>query len=706
MSNFYIKTNEDWPHMVKYGYVTGDETNLINRIHDSREEHPEISEFIHIFEFKKTEKYILPYKEIDKIISHKVDIENDLLHEVYDYLVPSKTKRTTEFIHKNGIPCLIKVLKEVFPLLGLNLIKEYSTEELKKMNESVLKRYSYDLLAYSPNKEQQELINRIGSFYEKFDKGKVIWPCGMGKTLLSIFIVYELSYKTILIGVPSCNLQNQFEGEILKIFPNKHNIICIGGEQSYEKNIDDFLRENGPKFVISTYHSCNKLLDIKFDLKIGDESHHLVGKEDPSGFRCFHKIESVKSLYMTATEKHIETNSDKLLYSMNDESIFGKLIDEKTFYWAIEHKKITDYRIIILKNSEEEIMSILNKLVVSTINKDIFLACYMSLKSMSEYKHLTHMLLYTNNVNDARLAKEYIEKLLDYNRNEKIINIDKHNFYNNDLHSHNCKNLKSELSKFEEKKYGIISCVYIFGEGFDLPKINGVCIAGNMDSKIRIVQYLMRANRIDKDDLQKIAYYIIPTYNWNSENHLFKNVKHIIHHLRNIDENIEQKITIPLWNKSNKKTGDKFLKYEFENDEEELNKLKLSLRFSRVLGSSNSEEQDEYNYVRSINSSLNIHSKMDYQSKRHGHEYYIDEPSEYFTKKGVWENWYHFYGCNLSSFIQTKEQWILVCKEKNIQSLEDYELRCEIYNLPKEPAEFYKEFTNIHNELGWTIRRR
>jgi len=60
---------------------------------------------------------------------------------------------------KNGIPCLIKVLKEVFPLLGLNIIKEYSTEELKKMNESVLKRYSYDLLAYSPNKEQQELIS-------------------------------------------------------------------------------------------------------------------------------------------------------------------------------------------------------------------------------------------------------------------------------------------------------------------------------------------------------------------------------------------------------------------------------------------------------------------------------------------------------------------------------------------------------------------
>ena len=44
---------------------------------------------------------------------------------------------------------------------------------------------------------------------------------------------------------------------------------------------------------------------------------------------------------------------------MNDEKIFGKCIDEKTIYWAILNKKITDYNLIILKNTEYEIDSII-----------------------------------------------------------------------------------------------------------------------------------------------------------------------------------------------------------------------------------------------------------------------------------------------------------------------------------------------------------
>ena len=54
---------------------------------------------------------------------------------------------------------------------------------------------------------------------------------------------------------------------------------------------------------------------------------------------------------MTATEKVIENNkTNKVIYSMDDENIFGKIIDMKSINWAIENKKITDYNLIILKN--------------------------------------------------------------------------------------------------------------------------------------------------------------------------------------------------------------------------------------------------------------------------------------------------------------------------------------------------------------------
>ena len=83
---------------------------------------------------------------------------------------------------------------------------------------------------------------------------------------------------------------------------------------------------------------------------------------------------------MTATEKIIENNrTNKIIYSMDDEIIFGKIIDVKTINWAIEHKKITDYNLIILKNTEEEInntlKSILTQKKIYTYSKQLIIIC-------------------------------------------------------------------------------------------------------------------------------------------------------------------------------------------------------------------------------------------------------------------------------------------------------------------------------------------
>jgi hypothetical protein len=37
---------------------------------------------------------------------------------------------------------------------------------------------------------------------------------------------------------------------------------------------------------------------------------------------------------------------------MKNKEIFGKYIDIKTVHWSIENKKITDYNILVLKNTE------------------------------------------------------------------------------------------------------------------------------------------------------------------------------------------------------------------------------------------------------------------------------------------------------------------------------------------------------------------
>ena len=242
-----------------------------------------------------------------------------------------------------------------------------------------------------------------------------------------------------------------------------------------------------------------------------------------------------------------------------------------------------------------------------------------------------------------------------------------------------------------------------------------------MDSDIRIVQCALRPNRIEKYNPNKKAYIIIPYIdynNWNN-NKSFEKIRKIIGKLRNIDKNIEQKIHVGhilTKQKTEITTINTTTELNINNvlntkdiyyDENELIKLKLRLIYSKTLDSKYSPEQEEFNYIRQLNKELNIYSKEDYIIKRVQHIMYIPNPEYYFSKKNVWTNWYNFLGYNTTQFIQSKQKWINFCKEHKVSSIHDYENLCKIYKeLPRNPNEFYTNFTNIQNELGiYKIRR-
>lgn len=627
----------------------------------------------------------------------KIGIQYILLtaNDINDMERKYRVRKTLNKVHKH-IPLLIQAL--------------ISTKDVK------------------PNPQQQYVLDRIEPFYKSNDIGKIIWACGLGKALLGILIVKQMKFQTIVIGVSSKYLQTQITEEILKIFPNKHNILFVGGDHesgfnraTIAEHIHTFYKNHTniePIFVITTYHSGHIVVDadIKWDLKIADEAHHLVGieKVEERGFRLFHKIQSNKTLFMTATEKTVESRSDMDTFSMDDENIFGKYIDHKSVRWAIENKHITDYNMLVLKNTDDEIDNIIFNLRIDVRNKDIFTACYMALLALVKYPDLTHLLLYTNTTEDAELSANYIDQILSVSN----LPIQKNDIYNKALHSKNCPSVDVEKRAFSNATCGIVSCVFMFGEGFNLPKLNGVCIAGNMQSEIRIVQYLLRPNRLEIGNPTKKAYVIIPyidSDNWETEtdSNRFDKVRNIVSQMRNVDKNIEQKIMVSTEFTTHPKTNTLFNKvvnndeYYLTEDGRELEKIKLRLRYSKALGSNFTPEQDEYNYVRSLNSTLNIQSKSEYSEKQNVHTNFIESPEQHFTKNGVWLNWYDFMGVNTLKFIQSKYEWINFCKEKKINSVDNYYHACTIYDiLPKEPADFYKDFTNIPTELGFNRGRR
>jgi len=326
----------------------------------------------------------------------------------------------------------------------------------------------------------------------------------------------------------------------------------------------------------------------------------------------------------------------------------------------------------------------------------------MTLKSIEKYNDLTHIIIYTNKTKNAELVKFYIDKILEAN----IININNNDIYNKALHSKLDNDLDNEIIIFKNKKYGIISCVYIFSEGFDLPKLNGVCFAENMISDIRITQCALRPNRLEKGNPYKKAYIILPYIDYNDDNNKsFDKIKKIIEKIRNVDENIEQKIHVLSKQKNNiidkKETLNIINDIYFEENEDELLKFKIRLRYSKTLTSDFTEEQDEYNYIKQLNKELYIESKEDYINKKNQHKMFIPQPEEYFCKKGVWTNWYDFIGLDTMQFIQSKQEWINFCKNKNIKTLNEYKKLCDEYKeLPRNPSDFYIDFTNIQNELG------
>jgi superfamily II DNA or RNA helicase len=622
-----------------------------------------------------------------------------------------------EFFTKDIIPLIIPYLKT------LNLqFTILSKEQIKLIiRKNIIKKILNKNNSIIPREHQINVLLKINDFYKDNNIGKLIHACGLGKALLGILIVQKLKCNTVIIGVPSIYLQKQMRKEIMKIYNNHDNILYIGGEDGVKENdINKFFNKKSDdcKFFITTYDSCHKLFNYEFDFKIGDEAHHLVGSDFEKTKDSFHKIKSNKTLFMTATEKVIENNkTNKVIYSMDDKNIFGELIDQKTINWAIENKKITDYNLVILKNTENEINDIINNLNLNDNSimehKDLFLSAFMSLKSIEKYDELTHILIYTNKTDHSELVKKYIDIIVASN----IININKENYYNKSLHSKSSENLydtklidgsikEGEISKFQKASWGIISGVYIFGEGFDCPKLNGVVFSENMESDIRIVQSTLRPNRLDINFPNKKAYVIIPyidTENFLTDNESFDKCRKIIAKIRNVDEKIEQKINVVTLNKCNYnyKQNDNIPFCSIIEQTGELQKIILRLRYSKALDSKCSEEEDEFNYVRELNKQLNIQSKEDYTNE------YIKNPEEYFKLKGVWTNWYDFLGVDTKKFIQDKNDWINFCKENNVKSLDDYKELCKIYEkIPMNPLDFYIGCLDIPIELEFKTKRR
>ena len=420
-------------------------------------------------------------------------------------------------------------------------------------------------------------------------------------------------------------------------------------------------------------------------MKINDECHHLTSTSmeiahNTKQYIQMLNIESIKQISLTATLKQIADDYDPCsrdsepldennkVISNDNIKYFGEIIDRKCLLWAINENIICDYVIQTIITNEEEIT------VDNENDKRLFLSAFASLKSIND-GNSHHLLIYSNNKDNSHKLIEYIKQIL----NDSYFHIP--DLYYSNYHGDMTSKEQNEiLNNFNKAKFGIISCVYCLGEGYDNHKIDAVVFAENMSSNIRIVQSALRAGRKNILEPNKITKIILPILNndWleNNENSDLKKVKEVVYQMGLEDETIAQKIQVFKINIIKQDNKEQNNKYKINEYDEELTKqLRLKTIKRSLFGVS-------YEKARKIIAGKNIKniSKEEYYKLCDIDNRLSTEPEIIY--KGQFTNWIDYLG------IERVYYDLETCKNKINQYLSQYP---EIKTL--------LEISSISNEL-------
>jgi predicted helicase len=295
----------------------------------------------------------------------------------------------------------------------------------------------------SPKKQlradQRETVDAVIKGLAEADRGKLIMACGTGKTFTSLKIAENLAGRggRVLFLVPSLALMAQtvrewsLDSEIpLRSFAvcsdtqvgvNKANPDDLGDTDAHDleipattwsANLAKRAKIDAPErmtVVFATYQSIQVINAAQekhglppFDLIVCDEAHRTTGAtladQDESNFVRIHDnayVAGKKRVYMTATPrifgealKKTAAKADALLCSMDDEGLYGKVLMNRTFSWAVEKGLLTDYKVIVLAVDEGSVSASLQK-ALSDENSELKLddatklvGCYRALTKM------------------------------------------------------------------------------------------------------------------------------------------------------------------------------------------------------------------------------------------------------------------------------------------------------------------------------------
>ena len=265
-------------------------------------------------------------------------------------------------------------------------------------------RLKFSSARYKPHPFQTEAVNKVIGGFADSDRGKLILPCGTGKSVVALWIAEQAAGLggRVLYLVPSIALMGQTMREWARqrdpTVPHRYIGICSdtrAGRNDEDADMAELampvttdpeqvagtLKEVHPEsmtVVFCTYQSLQLVADAQdkgapeFDLALCDEAHRTTGIHETksgSAFTLIHdpdKVLAHRRLYMTATPR-LYTNQIKTkagehpkgfdVYSMDDPDTYGPEFYRMGFGEAVEGGHLTDYQVLVIAVAENPVLT-------------------------------------------------------------------------------------------------------------------------------------------------------------------------------------------------------------------------------------------------------------------------------------------------------------------------------------------------------------
>ena len=279
---------------------------------------------------------------------------------------------------------------------------------------------------HTPKPFQTDAVSSILEGLEENDRGRLVMPCGTGKSVVSLWIAERFAGGggRVLYLVPSIALMNQTMRERAAQrdpdIPHRYIGVCSDTRAGHTAE-DALLAElampvtTDPQRIVSqlavsdsaamtvvfcTYQSLSLIADAQaegglvgaapeFDLVLCDEAHRTTGieataapkargaaKRTGTPYSFIHdptRVKARKRLYMTATpriyaeavRRRVEDAKGSFdIYSMDDEDTYGPEMYRMSFGEAVEGGHLTDYKVLVIAVAENPMLEAYDSIVI------------------------------------------------------------------------------------------------------------------------------------------------------------------------------------------------------------------------------------------------------------------------------------------------------------------------------------------------------